>query len=666
MLLFQQRIFLVCNFSIAGVSSAKNRNVSQSGNYLPSPQTTQPSHLQATHQAQYLNHPHQHLSSLLTSSNREASPPTVCCYTSSNSNILSNTFRGGSNSNQNLVNSNSSNNKNQNKSNLIRYNSRAGSTQIIGGSSSKRNCDNSNLEKGSSKIRVKSDPCLGGLSVNLVQINDKESHEVVDDDDDGKNHHKLLLLNTKSSSPSSYVIGSSVSTLKNRTAAATVLCKPTTTTTTPSTDYSNNFCVNNNSNNNNNKTKVNYSSKSRTKTELPLLLGENTRNTASEKLENLNLLNCFTSKVAHHHRRRDSRSSSVCLDASSGSCASENSLNTSVLSEDLSTDVSLSSSLHKSNSELSRKSSLTTNSLKNSDSKIKYARNGNLLNNNNKLLAPSTTITSAKKPTDFHEFRQEINNSDVESKQIICANLNDHANNLNFIDCSSSGEVSLNDDPPIIRPLPPYASASPKRSFLHTIPTVSSSLLTLSNEIPNANAKICANNNQTNIDFNQKNQIKLKEFYEQKTLSATTDLHKFKSNSNNANQQQHSHVRYKTIASEYPNIGWNPNENYPNNQIFYESVTNNNNHNNHKNIDQNNSEQIKLISNNNNGSYLIDPSLSNIKQVPATVPRNNNSNKSLNYYQSQQINGGNGTSQLTKSQQDLQKQVRFYLILKMI
>lgn len=510
---------------------------------------------------------------------------------------------------------------------------------------------------------MKSDPCLGGLSVNLVQINDKDV-----DDADGKNHHKLLLLNTKSSlstSSSPYVIGNSVSALKNRTAAAaaTVLCKPT-TTTTPSTDYSNNFCVNNNSNNN--KTKVNYSSKSRTKTEVPTLLGENTRNTTSDRLDNLNLLNCFTSKVAHHHqqhRRRDSRSSSVCLDASSGSCASENSLNTSVISEDLSTDVSLSSSLRKSNSELSRKSSLTSrnnnDSLKSSsttDTKHKYVRNGNLIpNNNHKLPVP----TSVKKPTDFQEFRPEINNSDTENKQIICANLNDHANNLNFIDCSSSGDVSLADDSHIIRPLPPHTvSASPqKRSFLHTIPTVSSPLLSLSNDTP----KNCTTNT-TNIDFNQKNQIKLKEFYEQKTLSATTDLHKFKSNSNNINQQ-HSHVRYKTIASEYPNLAWNPNENYPNNQIFYESVTNNNLKNG-VDVDQRSENSLKLININNNvtnGSYLIDTT-SNIKQVPATVPRNNNnSNKGLKYYQSQQINGGNnGTSQqLTTSQQDLQKQVSF-------
>lgn len=615
-------------------------------------------------------------SSLLTSSNRETSPPTVCCYNSSNSNILSNTFRnsGGNNSNQNL---NSVNNKNQNRSNLIRYNSvsRSGGTQERTVGSSKRNCDNLSLNKSSSKIRVKSDPCLGGLSVNLVQIDDKgnhndNSHEVVDD---GKNHHKLLLLNTKSiSGSSSYVIGNSVSAIKNRTAAATVLCKPATTTTTPSTDYSNNFCVNNNSSssNNNNKTKVNYStSKNRTKTELPLLLGENGKNnnttrTTSDKLENLNLLNCFTSsaKVAHN-RRRDSRSSSVCLDGIS-SGASENSLNTSVLSEDLSTDVSLSSSLRKSSNSELRKSSLTINSRNDSiksDTKIKYTRNGNLVNN--KLLPPA--ITSFKKPTDFQEFHQEINNSDTENKQIICANLNDHANNLNFIDCSSSGEVSLNDDSHIIRPLPPPSStttstpysASPKRSFLHTIPTVSSPLLTLSNETP---LKICANNNQNNIDFNQQNQIKLKEFYEQKTLSTATDLHKFKSNSNNANQ--HSHVRYKTIASEYPNIGWNPNENYPNNQIFYESVTNNN-----RNNDQN-SEKIKLINNNvYNVPYLINSS--NKNQVPATVPRNINSNKSLKYYQSQQINigspqSGNNTSQLTKSQQDIQKQVSVTFVYK--
>lgn len=604
-----------------------------------------------------MNHPHQHSSSLLTSSNRETSPPTVCCYNSStNSTTLSNTFSirnsGGNNSNQNLTNVNN-NNKNQNKSNLIRYNSSASRT-VVG--SAKKSCDNLSLNKSStSKIRVKSDPCLGGLSVNLVQINDKgdhnakNSHEVVDDD--GKNHHKLLLLNTKSSSP--YVIGNSVSAIKNRTAAATVLCKPT--TTTPSTDYSNNFCVNNNDScslSNNNKTKVNYSSKSRTKSELPLLLGENGKNTTtrSEKLENLNLLNCFTSKVAAN-RRRDSRSSSVCLDGSSSvSGASENSLNTSVLSEDLSTDAS---ALRKSTNSESRKSSLTINSRSNnnsikSDTKIKYARNGSLLSN--KLVPPA--ITSLKKPTDSQEF-YEINNSDTENKQIVCANLNDHANNLNFIDCSSSGEVSLCDDSHIIRPLP--AAPSPKRSFLHTIPTVSSPLLSLSNETPSIiSSKICANNNQNNIDFNQQNQIKLKEFYEQKTLSATTDLHKFKSNSNNANQ--HSHVRYKTIASEYPNIGWNPNENYPNNQIFYESVTNGSSSN------DKNSERIKLISNNNvNVPYLINSS--NINQVPATVPRNNNSNKSLKYYQTQQINGGSPQSggnignQLTKSQQDIQKQV---------
>lgn len=612
-------------------------------------------------------------SSLLTSSNRETSPPTVCCYNSnSNSNILSNTFRSGGSSNQTFSNSNNNNNKNQNKSHLVRYNSvgtsssRGTHEQSVRNNNNnninKRNCDNL-IKSSGSKIRVKSDPCLGGLSVNLVEINDNKGKNEVDD---GQNHHKLLLSNTKSisgSSSSSYVIGKSnggssncVSAIKNRTVAATVLCKQPlpTTTTTPPTDYSNNFCVNNNICSNNNKSKVNYSNKNRTKSELPLLLSsgnensKNTRNT-SEKLENLNLLNCFTtSKVSHPNKKRDSRSSSVCFDGTS-----ENSLNTSVLSEDFSTDVSLSSSSslrklsNSNNNSESQKSSLTTNSSIKSDAssinKTKCVnKNGNLIH---KLLTPA--ITPFKKSKDF----PELNSQHTENKQIICANLNDHANNLNFIDCSSSGDISLSDDSHLIRPLPQNLSSSPhnstpspKRTFLHTIPTVSSPLLV------DETTKLCNNsNNQPNIDFNNHqtsstNQIKLKEFYEQKTLSNTTDLHKFKSNSNNTNQQ-HPHIRYKTIAGEYPNIasGWNPNENYPNNQVFYESVSNNNCARN---------DQIRL----NHVPYLINT------KVPATVPRNNNQNhtKNLKYYQTQGVNGvttSGSTNQLTKSQQDIQKQV---------
>uniref|UniRef100_A0A336N7Y1 CSON008554 protein n=1 Tax=Culicoides sonorensis TaxID=179676 RepID=A0A336N7Y1_CULSO len=626
---------------------AKNRIISQSNNSsnYPLPQITSTT----AHHPQYLNHPHLHsqnssnnnLSSLIPSCNRETSPPTVCCYNNS-SRESSNTLNRINNNNNNNVSINSSNN--QSKSNLVRYNSVSSNSSR--GSNEKRensrkNCDNLiNLTKNPNKIRVKSDPCLGGLSVNLVQINgeDNDKGKSYDENNvDGKNHHKLLLLSTKSISGSSYTSnGSGVSAInKNRNTAAaattTVLCKPT--------DYSNNFCVNNNnskSNNNNDKTKVN-SCKNRTKSELPLFC-ENSKNTTSrtsEKLENLNLLNCFTSKLVRHSR--DSRSSSVCLDGSS-SIASENSLNTSLLSEDLSTDVSVSSSLRKSNNNYceSQKSSLTSNSnvsrndsIKSSASapssinKVKYSsKNGSVIH---KLLPPPGHI-SLKKSTEFSQDAHKQSHPDIQNKQIINKKLNEQINNFNYIDCSSSGEISLSDDSHINRPLPPpppqtTTTASPKRSFLHTIPTVSSPLLSLSNETsPTIN-------NQT-IDFNQhdKGQIKIKEFYEQKTLSTAADLHKFKSNTNNINQ--HQHIRYKTIATEYPNIGY---ENYQNSHILYESIT-----------------MCLIIQNN--------------KKVPATVPRNN-STKSLRYYQTQQINGDCGNSnnsnigninRLNQSQQDIQ------------
>ncbi|XP_063709254.1 homeobox protein 2-like [Culicoides brevitarsis] len=488
------------NVSTGAPTAAKNRIVSQS-NFAP----------------QYLNHPPS--SSLLTSSHREASPPTtVCCY---NAGSLSSSIRGNNLNNNN----NNSCNKNQNtKSNLIRYVSRA-------------------QNNAKSKIRVKSDPCLGGLSVNLVQINDNDGTPD-DDDKDGKNHHKLLLLKSSSSSSqtqsSSYVIG------KNRN-AATVLCKPTTTTS--SSDYSNNFSVNN-------KAKVNYSGAPRTS-------------------ENLNLLNCFAN-ASYNNNRRDSRSSSVCLEPTED--------------DDEAADVSL----RKSDS---RKSLIARNDSQRSESRIAYRGHLN---------------KSFKKPSSYEEQIPNL------------------AENLNFIDCSSSGDVSLRSDDDSSN-----NSQKQKRSFLHTIPTVSPLLTTLTE------------NTQNNIDFN-KNQnnnqnLKLKEFYEQKTLNTAADLHKFKSNSNNINQ------RYKTIAaSEYAN-NWNPNENYPNNNNnFYETT---------KNLVNSEKSNNKVINNKNfNGDT----------KISQTVPRNINTNKNLKYYQSQQINGSSEKLQnnqiysncqaLTKSQQDIQKQ----------
>lgn len=536
--------------------------------------------------------------SQISSYNRKTSQ-TVCCY--SNSNIASNNHNNignliYQNRNQSQVNVNNINNSE--KSNCIGNKYSKNNKKICG-----------NIRK-SYKTRVKSDPTLGGLNVNLVnyvgvqtRANDEcslvkqqkvspiQQVDVKSQKYDGKNYYnqKLLAKNNNTT----YTSGAA-----NINRTANVLCtSPSVSSTsdsikTPIEIYENsNICFKNNSqlrvNHPNNKNNVTL------KAGLTTSQSNSSKNNRNDRHENINLLNCFTSKIGHH----DSRSS-----LSSQSVASE------TISSESQTDES-----HTAIADTTRQSSLTITS--NDDTQNNSAREQNNLTNKSVSNKSGVIIRKLYSPTkkslNFAEIENKLNSLDRKNKQIPLqstdaksiirnGNLFDQVNDFSFIDSSGNISSSVSDDknsvsssisePSVLN----TSSTSAKRAFLHTIPTVNSPLLDLSTEI--SNEKLNRQLNKTS-NINQP-QIKIKEFYEQKS-----NLQNFKSMQDDPCMTWTSYP-FESVLSE-SNHKVKNSKNKKINLQYNKNAT----------ITDNNNDKNAKVNKNENKPYLIN------YQVPATVPR---------------------------------------------